>query len=505
MEKKDFLDQFTDDSKASGAKPSSFKEEEMTKVVKDKKPLDPKWIIIPLAAIIVIGIAVYFIFLKPSIIMQNFVGLTKTDVANFVKQQGINADGVVIKEEYSLEFDQDQIISQDVPEGTKIGKDAKLTFVASKGADPEEHIDFPTNLKEMTKDQIEEWISINKLSKTRITTVYDAVIEEGKVISYDLKNTDPKDFKRGSILQIKISKGPQPPAQVTVEDFKGKDFETAQTWAKSKKVNIAKKEEFSDTLALGLIISQSAVAGSTIAEGSTLTVTVSKGKGIVIPDFANMTRAQVDKWLTDNAGIVTVKEKYSSSDKYIVEQSVESGKKISADEKLEVVKSLGKWYLLETEFGSNKIVGRTITDMSDACNNVRNKGIDAYVGEWQTEGVRQWSDTYSKDTIVSAKCADSKGNVVSCDGHLPLDTRFDVVCSKGLKKSFSDQDLGGKDGDGKYDTQKVIDALAKYSIPFNLTTKNNKCTITWESTGEVQPASGGFIWFEGITKITLKD
>jgi len=502
MDKKDFLDQFTDDSKAKGSKPSSFKEEEMTKVVKEKKVIDPKWFIIPLAAIVVIGIAVYFIFLKPSITMQNFVGYTTTDVTDFVRQQGIDANGVVFKEEYSLEFDQDQIISQDVPEGTKIGKNAKLTFIVSKGADPEELVDFPTNLKDMTKDQIEEWISINKLSKTRITTVYDPVIEEGKVISYDLKNTDPKEFKRGSILQIKVSKGPQPPTQVSVEDFKGKDYGTAETWAKSKKLNIVKVEDFSDTLAAGLIISQSAAVGSTLAEGATFTVTVSKGKGVVVPDFSTMTRDQVDKWLTDNAAIVTVKEKYSNSDNYIVEQSVESGKRISVDDKFEVTKTLGKWYKFSVEFGVATPIGSTLENMADKANTLRSKGIDSFFGEWGTEGKGYYSDKYSKNEIIAVSCADSKGNRADCDGHLPLDTRFTVTLSKGLRKQFTDAELGYDSN--TYDTRKCISAFEDAGIPFSINTADERCKISGFQTAPTETAK--HVWYEGtslsINKVT---
>ena len=37
-----------------------------------------------------------------------------------------------------------------------------------------------------------------------------------------------------------------------------------------------------------------------IKEGETLTVVVSLGKGIKIPDFSSMSVTQIDKWLKDN-------------------------------------------------------------------------------------------------------------------------------------------------------------------------------------------------------------
>lgn len=498
MEKKDFLDQFTDDTRTRRSKPSSFKEEEMTRVVKDKKVINPKWIIIPIIGVILLGIAVYFLFLRPNIIMGNFVGLTKTDVSDFVRQEGINADKVVFKEEYSVQFDQDQIISQNVEPGKKISTNEKLTFVVSKGADPDELVSFPTNLSEMTKEQIEEWINTNKLSKTRITTVYDPLIPEGKVISYDLKNTDPKDFKRGSILQIKVSKGPQPPGQVTVEDFKGKDYGTAETWAKTKKINIKKVEEFSDTLAAGLIISQSSPSGSTIQEESDFTVVVSKGKGVIIPDFSTMTRDQVDKWLTENAAVCIVKEKYSSKDGYIVEQSVKSGTKIGADEKVELVKTLGKWYLYSTEFGESPI-GQTVEHMADICNNLRSKGIDAYFGEWGSTGERQWSDTYKAGQIVKVSVANSSGTkTYSLEEHLPLDTRFTVTTSRGLRIVVSDTDLGGKDSKGNYTTSTALDYLISKGIPYTLDSSfesgSEKCTLDGWTVED-----GKNVWYEGET------
>ena len=57
-EKKDFLSQFSTENK-----PDSFKEEERVKVVKERKPFNPLFVIIPVVVLIIAGLLVYLFFL----------------------------------------------------------------------------------------------------------------------------------------------------------------------------------------------------------------------------------------------------------------------------------------------------------------------------------------------------------------------------------------------------------------------------------------------------------
>lgn len=67
-------------------------------------------------------------------------------------------------------------------------------------------------------------------------------------------------------------------AKVTVVDFSQMSKEEIQNWCNMNKVSCTITEKYSDTIAKGLFISQSAEANSTVYEGDKITVIYSLGK-----------------------------------------------------------------------------------------------------------------------------------------------------------------------------------------------------------------------------------
>ena len=155
-EKKDYLSQLA--TEIDGKKPESFKEEKLEKIERPRLQLNPK------VVILIAGLA-WFVLFRAKIEMPDFVGLTKAEVTAWIRQQGIKSSGVLMKEEYSFEFDENVILSQSVEPGKKVKEDAKLTFVVSLGADPDELVDFPEDVLSMTRQDINDWVDENKLEK----------------------------------------------------------------------------------------------------------------------------------------------------------------------------------------------------------------------------------------------------------------------------------------------------------------------------------------------------
>lgn len=459
MANKDFLTQFSNENK-----PDSFKEEERTPIVKTKKPVNKLALIITIVVILVLGILAYFLFLAPKIEMPNFVEQSKSDVASWVKQQGIETQGIVFKNEYSFDYDEDIVISQSIEEGKKIKDNAKITFVISLGADPDETIKVP-DLKSMDKEEISKWIKDNKLQKAKINTSFNEEFEEGQVIDYSFSGCEEDNFTRGCSLKISISKGPQPVSTVTVESFVGKAYSDAVSWASSKKLKADKKEEYSNTVEYGNVISQSASAGDKIPEGSTITFTISKGKGIVMPNLSSLTNADVDKFIQENGAYVDVEKKYVNSTDYVISQSVSAGKVLGSDDKVKIVLNLGNTFYLK-DIGINNIVGSSVSSIADIFNNYRYMGIDGYIGRWSnSEGI--YSYDYENGIIVSASVQDSKGKIYNKDERIPLDIRIDVTVSKGKIYVISLDEATCKQDD-HFVTARLVDALANQGINFTI-------------------------------------
>ena len=471
MSEKDFLSKIAEENK----KPDSFKEEERVKIQKEKKPLNPLVIIIPAVILVLLLIGVWFFFLRAKIDMPSFVGKTQTDVAKWVTQQGISKNGIIFDEEYNFDYDDGVIFYQSVEEGTKVKKDVKINFTVSMGADPDEKIKVP-DIANMSKDELDKWVSDNKLSKTKVMTSYSDTVEKDSVISFEFKGCSADEFTRGCTLNISVSKGTAPEGTVQVEDFTKKSYVELEAWAKSKKINLEKVESFSNDIDSGMIISQSVAGGKTMKQNETLTVYVSKGKGIKVPNFSTMKNSEVDKWLEDNASAVNITKKYSNSDKYVISQSVSSGNMIGMEDKLDITLNMGNsFYLDDLGLSADSIVGMYYDRLVDWCNNNRSSGVDAFTGQWN-ENTEVYSETYSRGQIVSVKCEGySDGKEYSCSGKLPLDVRFSVIISKG---KVTDVDISkAKNEGGDFNAIRLADILATEKIGFNNYSNGSVCTL----------------------------
>ena len=430
MSEKDFLSQFSNENK-----PASFQEEERIPVQKPDNPLPVKGIVIGVVALAAIAALVYFLFFRAKIVMPNFVGQKESEVSIWVRQQDIDAQGIVMKGEYNFENDEGIIIEQSVKEGTKVKKDVKVTFVVSKGADPDEKVRVP-DIASMNRAEIDSWIKDNKMQKVRITTTYSEDVAEGNVISYDLKGVDPNEFTRGSAMNISISKGPQPAGTVTVPEFTSK--EQAETWAKTNKVKLEVIEAFNNDKMAGTVYDQNPKKDKTIKSTDTVTIYVSKGKGVTVPNLLTMTKVQSEEWLAQHP--VVRKERYANTTNHIVSQSLRAGSMVSESElaQMEVVVNLGSTFYAN-DVGIN-LVGGDYQHLVDKLNDLRGLGIDAFASNW-TSGSEIYSDTYRRGTIISAECTGYSNNqVYACEGPLPLDARFDVIISQGKYWSITTED-----------------------------------------------------------------
>ncbi|MBR2802529.1 MAG: PASTA domain-containing protein [Erysipelotrichaceae bacterium] len=417
---KDFLSQFSSENK-----PKSFQEEERIPV---QNSFQPNWKLIGgLAAVALVALAaVWFFFLRPKIVMPDFVGKNQSEVAAWVRQQGIDSSGIIMKGEYSLDYDENVIMTQSVKEGTKVKEDVKIDFTVSKGADPDEKISVP-DIANMTKDELNDWVKKNKLQKVKITTAYSETVPNGEVINYEFKGVEADSFTRGSTLNISVSKGPAPAGTVTVPEFTSK--EQAENWGKTNKITVQIIESFNNDKLEGYVVDQNPKKDQTVKTGDTVTVYISKGKGVMVPDLVSMNKTQAEEWLAQYP--VVTKQRYSNTTHHIVSQSLPAGTMVSESElyKMEVVVNLGSTFYAED--AGITLIGNDFDRLVDKLNDLRPQGIDAYTDNW-TAGNEVYSETYNRGQIISVQCTGYSDNkVYACDGPLPLDARFDVVISKG--------------------------------------------------------------------------
>ncbi|GEM_PF-990223 len=418
-------------------RPASFKEETFTRIEKPKRTLSPVGIGILGVTAALIAFLIWWFFIAAHITMPNFVGKSINEVSSWARQNKMETTAIAMSDSvYSLEYAKDVVVAQSVEAGKKIKPDTPITITVSKGPDPEEEIAFP-DIRNMTQSEINDWVKENQLSKTKITTQYSTNVPSGEVISYEVKNGSETDFKRGTTLNIVCSKGPAPAGQVTVENFKGKTYAEVENWARSKKVNLVKLEEFSKNVDAGMIISQDVSAGSAMNEGATLTVIVSKGKGVNIPNLVGYSAEQLEAWRANKDNNVTVVTKSVYNEALggtVISQSLTPGSVVESGSVLELTISK---YLPILETNSRQWLGRDYLELKYWVDEINAQGGALQAGEYI--GDRVCSDEYpTPGSIINYTCEygtmDSNGSYEyssGCERPLNLYSRIGYQVSTG--------------------------------------------------------------------------
>ncbi|MBP3890816.1 MAG: PASTA domain-containing protein [Solobacterium sp.] len=420
-------------------RPASFSQETFQKIEKPKRSI-PKWVWLALLlGLLLLGFLIYYFFFAPKIVVPDCVGQDISCVTNWAKQNRVESSSLVRNEEYNMEYDNNVVIYQSVDPGKKVKPTTPFTITVSLGPDPEEGIVFPGDLRSMTSDEIKDWIAENKLLKTKVTTQYNDTIPEGHVISYEVKNGSESDFTRGTTLNVVTSKGPAPAGQVTVDNLAGKTISEVETWANQKKVKLEKIETFDDKVDSGKIIASSVPQGQTVREGDTITVTVSKGKGVRIPNVVGYTKEQFEAWKMDKNNSVTVVPKSIYNEAplgTIIGQNITPGTVVESGAVLEVTESL---YLPILETHSREWLGKDYLELKAKIDDFNYKGANIQAGEYGEFAQRTCSDEFpTEGMIINYTCSggtvDSAGSThysAGCERPLNLNARVGYQVSTG--------------------------------------------------------------------------
>ena len=425
-----------DDEEAYGGfngMPASYGEEKVVKVDAPKKQLSPVALIILAVIVLGIGFGIYWFKFAPHITMPNFVGKNISEVSTWAKQNKMDSSAIATSEPvYSMDYDKGVVVEQSVAEGKKVKKDTPITFTVSNGPDPDEKIDFPTDITSMTSSEIQAWISENKLSKAKVVSQYSDTVESGNVISYEVKNGSQEDFTRSTTLNVTCSKGPAPAGQITVENLVGKTITEVESWCNTKKVVLNKTEAFSDQVDKDKIISMDKKSGDTMKEGETLTVVVSKGKGVKIPNLVGYTEEQYNAWKADSSNSVTVvtKSVYNAAPKgSIIAQSLVAGSVVESGEVLELTVSE---YLPILETDSRAWLGKDYLSLKAQVDEWNSKGASIQAGQYGTVKEKCSDEYTTPGAIIDYSCSggtSSTGN--GCERPLNLDARISYTISTG--------------------------------------------------------------------------
>ena len=172
---------------------------------------------------------------------------------------------------------------------------------------------------------------------------YTDKFEEGKVASQSIESGT--ELKEDDKVTLVISKGQKKGA---VPDVKGKTLDEAKSILEAAGFKVDEDEEYSDEVEEKHIISQSPEGGSQAAEGSTVSVVVSKGKEVKVakvPDLKKMTVTEAESALSAvHLKLGNVSQEYSDSVKegQVISQSIAADTEVKEDTKIDITISKGK-------------------------------------------------------------------------------------------------------------------------------------------------------------------
>ena len=257
----------------------------------------------------------------------DFTNMSQFEIEFFMKQHQLKYE---IEYVFSNKIKKGYGVAQSVDAGTKVKVNNEVVKISiSKGP----KIKVP-DLTKMDVNEITDWAIKNKL-KLNFKDSYDDTVPEGEIIKTDKNNGDI--LEQGNVITVTLSRGNlKMPKFNTMIEFK--------EWADKYGIMYEEKHEFSDKVPIGEIIGFSYDIGDTIKNGDSISITISDGKQVEVPNVVGQSKNSAISKL-EGAGL-----KYNVSTKYhnsvakntVISQSISAGSKVGTGTTVSIIVSLGK-------------------------------------------------------------------------------------------------------------------------------------------------------------------
>jgi serine/threonine-protein kinase len=251
------------------------------------------------ASVLIAAVTAWFFLLGPgaSTTVPSVQGRTQAQAVSALQNASLDPN---VQQAFSEKVPKGTVISADPGPGSTVRRGSEVVLVVSKG--PERYAVPP--VVGMTLAEATERIQAVNLTVGKVTEAYDEKIADGQVVT--AKPGPGANLKKGTAVALTVSKGRKP---IEVPDFTGKSATTAARQLSDLGLKVdATKQENSDTVAKGKVISQSPRDG-TLFRGDKVTLVVSKGPVLVaVPNVVGQQLGQARTTLEQAGFKVAVRE-----------------------------------------------------------------------------------------------------------------------------------------------------------------------------------------------------
>ena len=208
--------------------------------------------------------------------VQDVCGKLQEEAQSKLEAQGLYM--FVIQEQKS-DQPEGTVLNQDPVGGSEVSAGTTINVIVAGT----ENVDFTDSESQSEQNDVPVPNVVGKLEKDASSTLsaagfkvsktykYDDSVDAGKVVSQSPRGGNAQE---GSTVTIVISQGKK---SSTVPFVQGHSKKDAQAALQKAGLKVAVKEEYSDSVKAGQVISQSVASGKIVPADTTVTITVSKG------------------------------------------------------------------------------------------------------------------------------------------------------------------------------------------------------------------------------------
>ena len=270
--------------------------------------------------------------------VEDFTGKSLTDVVKWAEKNKIT---LIQDYEYSDMVQSYNIISQDVEAGVKVKDINELTVSVSEGPNPDKEIIVPDmdgwNSERVINYVLDNYLNNVDVSFEKSDKAEDTVIEQNKSGS----------MKRSDELKLTFSLGEElDNSDVKMIDLTNKSEFEAVFYLKQHRIKYEIEKEFSNKIERGNVAKQSVKAGDTVkvdSDENKVTITISRGKSIEVPDLKKMSMVEITEWVVENKLKLEFTNQYDDAVKEnnVISANYDKGEKIEQGSTVKVVISKG--------------------------------------------------------------------------------------------------------------------------------------------------------------------
>ena len=272
------------------------------------------------------------------LILSGVLATDKKQVPRVTGKQLVEARAIMERAGFDVETERvqseqpfDQVLDQDPNAGEEAEAGSKVTLEVSGG--PGEVLVPPV-------ERLTEAQAVRDLQKAGLKVTTDPEFSD-KVKKGIAIRTVPKEgasVTKGTRVRLLVSQGPE---QVAVPDVTGLSRDSAEARLRDAHFAVEVDEQDSEDVPEGDVISQNPAAGTDLARGSTVTITVSTGKPqVVVPDVVGMKEPKANSALS-RAGLTPVRAEREvtdpTQDGVVVEQRPSSGSQVDKGSQVTIV------------------------------------------------------------------------------------------------------------------------------------------------------------------------